>query len=289
MNIDQQRRLRYFTLGNIVILLMGALVIAAGIIVGITLRESGVDWQSVLLNIGSDLIVVAAVFFLGKIFFIDPQMDMAERLERIESKLYSQSSVLAKLESIEEKLYNQQNFFLTRDQRNSRQTFDQFIENAQDLFLGGVALRTTGRGHRTIYKEKIERGARFRFLLLDPESSDVSAIAATFRVPPEHIANDIRSTIYELKYLQGIVVSSGSGSVEVRLLKREPVFSFALRNVSEPDACLRADMRVYGLDTTLRPGWELTHLDGVWFRRFVQMCEALWADSRSLPDEIYEL
>jgi hypothetical protein len=285
MNVDQQRRMRYFTLGNTIVLLTGVLVIAAGFVAGKTLHPSNVDWQSVLLNIGSDLIVVAAVFFFGKILFIDPQMDIGERLERIEANLRDQSGIFEKLEAIESKFHNQSNFFLTRDQRNSRQTFEQFIENAQDLFLGGVALRTTGRGHRTLYKEKIEKGARLRFLLLDPESSDVAAIAATFPVPTEHIANDIRSTISELKYLQGIMVSSGSGSVEVRLLKREPVFSFALRNVSEPNACLRADMRVYGLDTALRPGWELTHLDGVWFRRFVQMCEALWADSKPLPDE----
>src|SRR5438046_10753995 len=92
-------------------------------------------------------------------------------------------------------------------------------------------------------------------------------------------------TLSELKRLQDIVKTIGCGSVEVRLLKREPTFSFALRDMGRADACLRADMRAFRLDPALRPGWELTPADNPWFQRFVQICEALWEDAKPWTDE----
>lgn len=281
MSLDQQRRTKYYTLGNVVILLSGVLSIAAGIILGAVLQRPVLDWPGILLNIGSDLIVVAIAFFIGKILLIDPQQDIEERMV---SNLQNQMMALEKIEMIESKLNSPSTMFLTRDQLNTQQAFEQFCEQAQDLYLGGVALRRTGLGHRSMYRKKLEKGARLRFALLDPESPDVAAIAANWQTPKEHVENDIRSTLAELARLQNMATSQNSGSVEIRLLKREPAFSFALRNVGTVDACLRADMRVFGLDAGLRPGWEFTVANDPWFQRFVQVCEALWDDSKPWTD-----
>ena len=277
MSLDQQRRTKYYTLGNVVILLSGVLSIAAGIILGTILRQPVLDWPSILLNIGSDLIVVAIAFFIGKILLIDPQQDIEDK---IASNLQNQVRVLEKIETIEAKLNSQSTIFLTRDQINIRQSFEQFCEQALDLYLGGVALRRTAPGYRSLYRKKLEQGSRLRFAVLDPTSPDVATIAAMWQTPREHIESDIRLTLSELKHLQNIATSLGSGSVEVHLLKREPAFSFALRNIGRADACLRADMRVFGLDAALRPAWMLTRADDPWFHRFVQICEALWEDSK---------
>lgn len=263
MTIEKQRRERYFAVANWVIFLVGAIVVAVSII----FFPPNTDLHGVVLNIGCELIVVSVLFFFGNILLVDRQRDLEEHVERIESKLHAQSGP-----------------FLTRDQLNSRQTFAQFVGDAHDLYLAGAVLRTTARAHRSLYRERLQKGARLRFAVLDPDSPDVAAIAATWQVPTENIANDIRSTLVELRYLQGLTKPGTSGSVEIRLMKREPAFSFALRNAGSPDGSLRGDLRAFGLDTALRPAWNLRPTDDPWFQKFVQICEALWDDSKCWPE-----
>jgi len=257
MNLTQKRRARYFTLANIVIALIGSLFA----VISLISPSPNLDWKSIFLNLGSDLLVVSVIFFLGKILLVDPQQDIEEHLAIIESKLSNKPSE-----------------FLTRDHRNSRMTFEQFVDKTQDLFLCGVVLKATARSHRGIYSKLLEKGARLRFAVLDPNSPDTQTIAEMWGVSSEHIANDIRATLAELKVLQNIA-STQSGTVEIRLLKHEPVFSFSLRDPNRQDGRLYGDMRLYGLEAGLRPSWELTPNDGIWFERFVESCEALWNDS----------
>ena len=263
MNLSQKRRARYFTLANIVIALIGLLFVAISLIS----PPPNLDWQSIFLNLGSDLLVVSLIFFLGKIMLVDPQQDIEEHLALIEAKLSDKPSE-----------------FLTKDQRNSRMTFEQFVDKTQDLFLCGVVLKATARSHRSIYSKLLEKGARLRFSVLSPDSPGTQAIAEMWGVSIEHIANDIRATLAELKILQNIA-STQPGTVEVRLLKHEPVFSFSLRDPKSQDGRLYGDMRLYGLEAGLRPAWELTPNDGIWFERFVESCEALWEDSIQWQNE----
>src|SRR5438046_10417934 len=123
MTIDQQRRMRYYTLGNIVILLLGVLIVAAGIVVGILSGLPVLDWQSILINIGSSLIVVTVIFFFGKLLLIDPQRDIEEK---VDANLQNQVAILEKIVRIEAKLHSKSMTFLTRDQLNSLKTLDQF-------------------------------------------------------------------------------------------------------------------------------------------------------------------
>ena len=262
MDLEEQRRARYLAIANVVVLLTGAFVATTGFL----LSPAGLEWHSVLINVGSDLIVVSVIFFFGKIMLTDPQRDLEERLDRIQLKLDMQSNV-----------------FLTRAQLNSRQSFAEFIREAQDLFLGGTTLRSTARGHRSFFRERLARGARLRFAVVDPESPDVAALAAVWNVSVEDIASSIRATLGELNVLRGIAATE-PGSVEVRLLQREPAFSFVLRDPRKPEGVLRADLRAFGLDTALRPGWELRPVDEPWFQRFVQTCERLWEDAEPWPE-----
>ena len=63
MSIEERRRARYLTVANLVILLLGALLIIAGSLSS----PVGFEWHSTLLDIGSNVVVVAILFFLGRI------------------------------------------------------------------------------------------------------------------------------------------------------------------------------------------------------------------------------
>lgn len=260
MNIEEQRRAHYFTIANLVILLSGALLI----VMGGLLSPAGFEWHSTLLGIGSSTIVVALLFFLGRILLIDPQQEMEERLKRIELRLDRESKAV----------------FSTRTELNSREPMDEFIRQSSDLFLCGVTLATTVRNSQALLREKVREGTRLRFAILDPVSPDVTDIGDTWQISSDHIANDIRATLAELAILQDIARTEEAGSVEVRLLRSSPTFCFALRNVSKPDGVLRAELRGCGMEAASRPGWELRAPDSPWYERLVTACERLWDSSK---------
>lgn len=69
------------------------------------------------------------------------------------------------------------------------------------------------------------------------------------------------------------------GSVEVRLLVREPAFSFALSDPKSSAGVFTAGLRVYGHSSSTRPFWVLRPSDR-WFHFFVESCEKLWNASQ---------
>jgi len=67
-----------------------------------------------------------------------------------------------------------------------------------------------------------------------------------WEIPRKDVEKQIRITMRELEFLRNKANATKYGSVKIRLLAREPAFSFSLRNPDKPDGVLRAGLRVYG-------------------------------------------
>ena len=173
-------------------------------------------------------------------------------------------------------------FLITSTELESIEPIINLIGHSDDLLLAGVALGFAAQRHRSQLLTQIEKGARLRFLVLDPNSSDIDAMAKMFEVPSEQIRDDIRVTLRDLDVLKEKAKTLRSGLVEVRLLLREPSFSFAISNPKSPSGYFSAGLRLYGQRSTTRPYFILKASD-MWFHLFVDSCENLWNDSPSWP------
>jgi len=110
-----------------------------------------------MINVGSDIIVVAVIFFLGKLLYIDPQDEVRERWVKIEEKLEEKSS----------------SFFRSPNELEAQEPIVDFISRSKDLLVGGVALRSLVLNNRKHWLDRLEKGSQLRFLFLDPKSPDL--------------------------------------------------------------------------------------------------------------------
>ena len=259
MKIDKLRLSRYFMLANIIILLSGIIIA----LVGYFTDKENINLSGLLLNIGSDTIVIGLIAIVGKFLLIDPQDELLEHVKNLEKKAGQKPSQL----------------FVTVGEIEAQEPISQFVGQSHDLLLAGVALRRSVQPHRFLFLDRIKNGAKLRFLLINPESPDVEAIASMWKVAPENIRSSIEDTLHELQFLKNESKKIGAGSVEIRLLDREPSFSFALSNPKNANGVLRAGLRVYNHSAFTRPEWVLKP-DDKWFNTFVEICEALWKDAK---------
>ena len=257
MIFEERFRDLYKTYAYWIVALVGFIVVLFGILASPT----NFDWGILLLSIGANIIVVAVIFFLSKALYLNPQEEVKNLLVQIGRQVEKQSSLFQSLEEVE-----------------AEESFVKFISKSEQFLLGGVALRSSIRHHRGQWVEQLKKGAKLRFLVLNPESPDVSAIAKSWNTTSDQVRADIRSALQVISILES-EAKKGTGSVEVRLMTHQPTVAFALRNPTSPEAMLRISPRLYGVGAKSRPVMILRPVDN-WYIRFVRSCEKLWDDSK---------
>ncbi len=172
-----------------------------------------------------------------------------------------------------------QSFFLNLKEIEAQEPLIDLIERSEDLFIGGVALGFAAKRHRSQLQNKLEKGCRLRFLLLDPDSPEVNHIAKMFEIPPEQVRNDILATLKNMEALGSKATTSQTGSLEVRLTSHEPSFSFVISDPKRKNGAIRGSFRVYGHSSTTRPNW-IVRAQDPWFLYLIESCENLWIASQ---------
>lgn len=258
MKINKLRLSRYFMLANIIVLLTGLMIS----LFGYFMDEANVNLSSVLINIGSNIITVGVIAIMGRYLLIDQQDELLELINSLGDKIKQKSS----------------QSFITLREIETHDPISEFIGRSNNLLLGGVALRRSVQPHRFLFLERIRNGAKLRFMLLNPDSPDVDSIAQMWGIEPQNIKVSIKDTLFELHFLKAEADKIQEGLIEVRLLDREPSFSFALSNPQSSTGVLRAGLRIYNHGAFTRPEWVLTP-DDRWFKTFAESCEALWVSS----------
>jgi hypothetical protein len=128
----------------------------------------------------------------------------------------------------------------------------------------------------------ILQGSRLRFLLLDPDSPCLGAIAYTHGISPETLRGDILGALNHLGLLVDVTPMGHTkqGSIEIRLLQTIPNVSIVMRDYDRDIGEIRCELHIYKTDTTERPSFRLIPSDEEIYRRYRDAIERLWNDSK---------
>jgi 8-oxo-dGTP pyrophosphatase MutT (NUDIX family) len=258
---------KLFDRSSAMVFLVGVILLIIGASGGVTVGTSALKignptWQIVIGVIGFIMIVV------GIIWIARDGLSRTSKPEKVSPKGNAVSKQTP-------------SFFISNRELNIQQSFLDFIEQSdKEMFVAGVALGFVTR-HRATFEKILEKGATLRFLLLDPESPDVDIVAQMFDVDALKIRNDIEGALKDLEVLRNKSHDT-DGKVDIRLMSREPAFSFAISDPKTTHGCLSASLRIYGQSAITRPYFVLRVSDE-WFEVFVQSCENLWLASTPWP------
>ncbi|MEU4197609.1 hypothetical protein AB0E69_37320 [Kribbella sp. NPDC026611] len=152
--------------------------------------------------------------------------------------------------------------------------------DANDVLLIGVAMARTIQGSRDELYRSLTHGARIRVLVLDPTDERIIAEAAKFRSPGRSalLAQRVRGTLDELVELQ----HSTGGNLEVRVTQFLPAIGVnLLRGAGK--TTLTVQHSEFGPTGEPGPILHLSEADTIWFRRYEQQAERMWAAGTPWP------
>ncbi|KUL23292.1 hypothetical protein [Streptomyces regalis] len=150
-------------------------------------------------------------------------------------------------------------------------------ETSSDVYIIGVSLSRALETSYQEFEQNLQRGAKLRILLTDPEADDaaVSTQNKPTRPRPDEIRGEIRQSLRLLARLQ----ADTSGRLEVRTTTSALKFGMNFVDASKPNALLCIQLYAFRQSGESRPIFALTLADGAWFECYRQQAEHLWAES----------
>lgn len=267
--MDRKQKSRYLLA---IYLLLASLAV---ILVFLAFRRNADTWQSILINLSTELLGVVFVFFLVNYFFLIDDWNLSERikkfLDRLEQERPSANDFFQKLPNI-----------------------DALIQNADNIDMCGVTLTSTINRQLSNMRERLRVGAKIRILIVDPNSKalDMSGDRSDTG-EASYYRHRLESTFQDIGYLlktwrreqkQGIIPPN-EGSVSVRLIPFAPSFSILAFDVNRPDS--KVLVEIYPHKSPDRsPQFTLDRQrDGDWYRFFVEQFENMWKDAKPWDPE----
>lgn len=170
--------------------------------------------------------------------------------------------------------------------------FDSHIKTAIQIDYCGVTLTNTINTQFAILRERLQAGAKLRFLIInpDPETHAVSMSAGRSVNPKDTIyyQRRLESTFADLTYLQKFCEdlrsskrkSSGLGSISVRLLAYAPSFGITSLDANGKQGIVRVEIYSHRFGFNTPPIFTLTpENDKEWYTYFVEQYEQMWGTS----------
>ncbi|WP_061297339.1 hypothetical protein [Herbidospora cretacea] len=151
---------------------------------------------------------------------------------------------------------------------------------ARDYLFIGRSMARTSNTMRGELREMLERGARIRVMMVDPESEPAIAAAALYSFSgsdPALLAGRIRGVLAELDHLRSLT----GGNLEIRLTGFVPAMGLQIVD----GAYICAQRFEYHPPAESGPILALEPRDGVWFHRFAAEAERMWADGTPWPGQ----
>jgi hypothetical protein len=262
--MSRRQRARY-------LLAVYLIVAFIAIILGLIAFNRGTDaWQSLLLNLSTELLGVVFVFFLVNYFFLLGDWDLSERVERLVKRLELRDRPTAT------------GFFAPIP------SIDSHIEKATRIDLCGVTLSSIMRKQKTNLHGCLWAGCNIRLLIIDPDSpaleeadyrSDLGTVS-TYRRALDTTFQDIEHLLRKWDSQRDDTETSMLGKLSVRLLPYLPPFGIRSFDANQPNGTLFVE--IYPHRTPSKsPTFELTaQNDGEWYQYFVTQYDRLWENAR---------
>lgn len=148
-------------------------------------------------------------------------------------------------------------------------------------FVGTSGYRTVSAGRRD-FVAMVERGVNLRFLLLDPDLTDLVGLAAkrnSLTPDPDRLQQRIRSTITDLRELKSLAPDR----VSIRLMSHLPAYGANVFDSKKPSGAVFVQLFEFLSSGEASPIFKVSGADGFWFEHFLAEIHRSWEASRDLP------
>jgi hypothetical protein len=157
--------------------------------------------------------------------------------------------------------------------------FENYAKGAQEISVSGGSLAQLVPRYREFFEQRARSGCNLRFILLNPRSAALEAVAGWSASPPNRFRTEIEVSLSHLKQIK----ESGC-KIEVRLNNTIPAVSVMMFDASKAYGRIRVDLQLYQCSPARRPWFELTHAPydeqaEDLFQSFLAQYERLWAQS----------
>jgi len=173
-----------------------------------------------------------------------------------------------------------------------------YFKQAIQIDLCGVTLTSTINKNFPLLRERLESGARLRFLLIDPSSRaiEMSAQRSENPIDFEYYQRRLEGAFTDLAYLQKYYEdikqnhksSSRLGSMSVRLIPYAPSFGMVNLDTKKKQGIVFVEVypHKYGYNTP--PTFHLTpEQDKDWYTYFVGQFEQMWDAAKPWDPGLY--
>ncbi|RIK78173.1 hypothetical protein DCC62_08160 [candidate division KSB1 bacterium] len=215
----------------------------------------------------SDVLLKVILFVLGVIAFamLAERWGYFERMERALSEIR----------------HGKRNFF---NIPTDWTPFEAYAKPAQEILISGGSLAQLVPRYHKFFMQKAAEGCRIRFILTNPASPALKAIASWKGTNPNRFKSEIELSI---DYLQEL--NNSRYDIEARLSNAIPALTVMIFDASKPHGRIRVDLQLYQCSPERRPFFELTHhsideQEENLFRNFLDQFNKHWEDSIPLKE-----
>jgi hypothetical protein len=157
--------------------------------------------------------------------------------------------------------------------------FERYAEAAKDISVSGGSLAQLVPRYKDFFGQKAKSGCKLRFILLDPNSATLEAVARWAGRPAGRFKGEIETS---LSYLGEI--AAASRNIEIRLNKGIPAPTVMIFDASQSRGRIRVDLDLHQSTPARRLYFELTRAPSdadkeSWYQSFLVQYEKLWSDS----------
>jgi len=262
--MDKKRKTRY-------LLAVYSIIAALAIIFGLLGINYAKDtWRSILLNLATELLGVAFVFFLVNYLFLVDDWSISERIEKLLSRL-------------ELTRPSAKDFFQTPP------SIDSYVQSANQIDMCGVTLTSTINKQLNNMRERLRKGAHIRLLVVNPDSLALQMSALRSKNPDvDYFRKRLETTFEDLEILHKLRTNyrqadspSRTGSLSVRLLSYAPSFGIYHFDGSRSNGVVFVEIYPHESGFGSAPIFNLTlQVDGKWYEYFVDQFEEMWQSAR---------
>jgi hypothetical protein len=169
--------------------------------------------------------------------------------------------------------------------------FNSRFKSAMQIDLCGVTLTNTINTQFTVLRDRLQSGAKIRFLIIDPESQaiDMSAQRSVNPKDTAYYQRRLEGTFADLTYLykfnEDIKKSKKKGNdigdVSVRMLTYAPSFGITSLDSDSKLGVVRVEIYPHRFGFKTPPSFMLTlENDKEWYSYFVEQFEQMWKTSK---------
>ncbi len=157
--------------------------------------------------------------------------------------------------------------------------FEAYAKPAQEILISGGSLAQLVPRYHKFFMQKAIEGCKIRFILTNPDSPALAAIANWKGTNPNRFKTEIELS---KDYLLELINSPHN--IEARLSMAIPALTVMIFDASKPHGRIRVDLQLYQCSPERRPFFELTH-DSIdddeesLFRNFLDQFNKHWEDS----------